>query len=365
VALTLFVVLLLAGGPTPPNYIPNPPLAVQSQQPITCMHTRLDGEVTDAAVYRTLTLVREMGAPAIVEFFYWAYIEPTPGNFDWSQPDRIINMARGQGLTVIARLGVVPAWARPDPALQATSLNSLSSDYFDEYAAFVGAFAARYAGIVDQIIPWNEPNLAFEWGYRQVLPSQYVELLRQVHQAAHAGNPNVQILGGALAPTLENSANAQSDLGYLRGIYQAGGAAYFDALAVHTYGFTLPPEDPPHPNALNFRRYELLRQVMQSYGDADTPVYITETGWNDHPRWVHAVRPGRRLVYTLEALQYAATAWPEVRNLCFWFFRAPTLYRTYQDYFAFVTVEFRAKPIYQEVQAWARGWPATGELPNE
>mgnify|MGYP005843266395 CR=1 FL=1 len=335
---------------------PEPPQTVDTRHPILCVHTRLDGEVSDVNIYRSLQMVREMGAPTIVQLFLWAYLEPREGVFDWVHADRIIDMAHHQGLRVIARLGIVPAWARPDPDVQPTSLNYLPPERYDDYARFVAAFAARYRGIVDHIIPWNEPNLAFEWGYRQVLPAEYVDLLRRVYVAAHAANPDVVILGGALAPTLEmeGSPNATNDVTYLRRMYEAGARPYFDALAVHTYGFTLPPDDPPAPDRLNFRRFELLLTVMAEFDDAAKPVYITESSWNDHPRWVHAVRPGQRVQYTLDALRYAESAWPTVEKLCFWYFRAPVLHRTYQDYFAFVTIDFRPRPIYEEVRAWAR-----------
>ena len=52
------------------------------------------------------------------------------------------------------------------------------------------------------LIIWNEPNLAFEWGYRQPNPQDYVRLLQAVYQPVHTANPNVTILAGGLAPTL-------------------------------------------------------------------------------------------------------------------------------------------------------------------
>ncbi|HRE49049.1 MAG TPA: beta-galactosidase [Aggregatilineales bacterium] len=348
--------LIVQIRPPPARLLPTPPQTVQTAHPITCVHTRLDGEVTDLAIAQTLRMVREMGASTIVNLFLWAYLEPAEGYYDWSHSDRIIAAARHEGLTVIARLGFVPAWARPKEKADPSFLNWLTPAYFERYARFVAAFAKRYAGQVTHIIPWNEPNLAFEWGYRSVTPAEYVDLLRAVYRAAHAANPSVIILGGALAPTVERSANALDDRLFLEGLYAAGGGAYFDALAIHTYGFTRPALDPPAADRLNYRRYELLLEVMAANGDGEKPIYITESSWNDHPRWIHAVPPAMRITSTLDALRYTETAHPTIRNLCFWYFRSPILHRTYQDYFAFVTVDFRPRPIYDEVQRWARGW---------
>jgi polysaccharide biosynthesis protein PslG len=345
-------------APAQPRLIPGPPQVVTTQHPVVCVHTRLTDEVEDWKIQRTLQLVREMGASTIVDFFPWAYIEVGEGVFDWHHPDRIIGMAHQEGLRVIARLGIVPGWARPDPRKQETSLNYLTPDRFGDYAEFVAAFAARYRGQVIGVIAWNEPNLGFEWGYQAMPPpSQYVELLRQIHAAVRPANPDMILMGGALAPTLEpvGSPNGMNEIDYLRQMYEAGAAPYFDALAVHSYGFTDSADADPAPDRLNFRRFELLLAVMRQYGDGDKPVYITESGWNDHPRWTRAVRPGLRLQYTLDSFRLAERNWPTVKNVCIWYFRAPLPVLSYPDYFAFVTTEFRVKPIYSAVQDYALG----------
>ena len=361
--LRTYVVLyfLLPLSPAPPRVVPEPRQTVETSHPILCVHTRLIDEVEDWKVQKTLQLVREMGASTIVEFFPWAYAETNRSTYNWDGFDRIISMAHQEGIQVIARLGLVPGWARPKPLVQESSLNYLTPDHYDDYANFVGAFAARYRGKADLIIAWNEPNLGFEWGSRDVTPAEYVQFLQKVYKAAHGANPDVVLLGGALAPTIEppGSPNGMNDIEFLRRMYQAGGAPYFDALAVHTYGFTYPPDQAPGPELLNFRRFELLRDVMREFGDGDKPVYVTESSWNDDPRWVNAVRPDQRLRYTLDSLRMVEQDWPTVKKLCFWYFRAPTLTLRYPDYFAFVTPEFRIRPIYSAVQAWARGWDQT------
>ena len=108
------------------------------------------------------------------------------------------------------------------------------------------------------------------------------------------------ILAAGLAPTLEppGSAAGLNDITYLDELYDAGRKTYFDALAIHTYGFTEPPDDPPAFDKLNFRRAELLRDVMVRHGDGDKPAVITETGWNDNPRWTKAVSPSQRIADT-------------------------------------------------------------------
>ncbi len=358
VRLLIVVVLLRQITPAGVRAPLDTPQTVQTAAPHVCTHTRLIDEVSEARIQQSLRAVREMGATHIVEFFPWAYIEYAPGAYDWTQTDLILKHAENQGVQIIARMGLVPEWARPDPEAQPTTFNFLPYDQFDAFARFAAVFAARYAGRIDQLIIWNEPNLAFEWGYRPVDPAAYVELLRAVYARAHAANPNVLVLAGALAPTLEpaGSGSGLNDILYLEAMYEAGAAPYFDALAVHTYGLGQPPAADPDPQQLNYRRVELLREVMVTYGDEDKQVVITETGWNDHPRWTYSVRPSQRAAYTVEALAYAAENWPWAAQVCLWALRYPRDTYSYPDNYTLITPDFQIKPIYYAVQAYARGW---------
>ena len=160
-------VAVIAGlVPTQPRVLLGVPHTVETEKPQLCMHTRLIDEVEAWKIQRSLALVREMGAPTIVEFFPWAYIEGSEDRYDWTTADRIIELARNEGLHIIARLGLVPEWARSrgENSAEFTTFNTLPEAAYPDFADFVADFAARYAGIVDEVIIWHEPNLAFEWG---------------------------------------------------------------------------------------------------------------------------------------------------------------------------------------------------------
>ena len=321
---------------------------VHANHPIVAVHTRLTDEVEEWKIQRTLQMAREMGATTIVELFPWAYYQDQSGGIAWEHPDLVVNHAYAQGLNVIARIGLTPEWARPAN----TPLNYLDADGYDDFAVFAAAFAARYQGKVTHIIVGNEPNLSFEWGYRTTTPQDYADLLSVVYPAIKAANPDIMVLGGALAPTIEPEGSpwGTNDLIYLDRLYTAGAAEFFDGLAVHTYGLTFPPEVEPGETLLNFRRVELLREIMVAHGDADIPIFITESGWNDHPRWTRAVRPGQRIQYTLDALAYAEDNWPYVETMAIWAFRFPTPTKSFMDYYTLVTPEFVPKPIYEAIK---------------
>ncbi|MEA3485548.1 MAG: endo-1,4-beta-xylanase, partial [Candidatus Aerophobetes bacterium] len=303
-------------------------------------------------IKRTLEMVREMGAPWIVEYFPWAYCEPRKGHFDWGHADLVVDHALAQGLTVIARLGFVPEWARPEDSV----FSYLDEEHYGDFGDFVHAFVEHFKGRVRYIVVWNEPNVSSEWGCRPVDPEGYTELLKIAYERAKEANPEVKVLAGALAPTLAGEGDewGMNDLLYLQCMYDAGRKDCFDILAVHAYGWSFPPDDPPAPDKINFRRVELLQEVMVKNGDADRKVIVTEGGWNDHPRWTKAVRPAQRIKYTIRAYE-KALEWDWCQALVIWAFRYPRSAHTYQDYFTFVAADFLPKPIYLEVQRYAKG----------
>ena len=352
----LLLVTLFVGGlqvaPAPAVQV-GPPRTVVTVNPKMGVHTRLTDEVEEWKIQRTLEMVREMGAPWDVEYFPWGYYEPKKGQYDWGHADTVVNHAVAQGLTVIGRIDYVPEWARPPR----TTFRYLDEAHFADLGDFVYAFVSHFRGRVPYIVIWNEPNLSMEWGQRPVDPAAYVRLLRICYQRAKEADPSVHVVAAGLAPTTEppGSEWGMDDLVYLQRMYDAGAKGTFDAMAIHAYGWTFPPDDPPSPDTVNFARAELIHQVMVKNGDGDKPCLITEGGWNDHPRWTRAVKPAQRIVYTIRAYEKALEEWDWCKAVALWAFRFPWPQGTYQDYFSFVAVDFTPRPIYLEVQRYARG----------
>jgi polysaccharide biosynthesis protein PslG len=331
------------------------PRTVETRNGKIGVHTRLTDEVEPWKIQRTLEMVRDMGSPWIVEYFPWAYYEPSKGHYDWAHPDLVVEHALAQGLTVIARIDMVPAWARP---LETTS-RYLARENYADYANFVNAFARHFRGKVKYVVIWNEPNLTLEWGQRPPDPVAYAELLALAYARAKEADPNVQVLAAGLAPTLEppGSPLGLDDLVFLESALAAGAGEHMDGLALHAYGLTFSPDDPADRQQLNFSRVELLHDALVRAGRGDLPCYITEGGWNDHPRWTRAVRVYERMAYTVRAYDKALREWPWCRAVCLWVFRYPWPQGSYQDYSTFVTPGFIPKPIYGEVRHYARGEP--------
>ncbi len=332
-----------------------PQQAVQTINPKIGVHTRLTDEVEEWKIQRTLEMVREMGSPWIVEYFPWAYYEPSKGRFDWGHADMVTDHAINQGLRVIARVDFVPEWARPEE----TTFRYLDRAHFADYGDFVHRFVEHFTGRIGHIVIWNEPNLSFEWGYRTPDPEAYTELLCTAYDRAKEADPAVQVLAAGLAPTLAPPGDpwGMDDLLFLQRMFDAGAGACMDGLAVHAYGMTFPPDDPADAEQINFARAELVREVMVRNGEGGKPAYITEGGWNDHPRWTKAVRPYQRIEYTVRAYEKALREWDWCEAMALWAFRYPWAQGNYQDSFAFVTTSFVPKPVYSDVRNYAQGLP--------
>ncbi|HET7377048.1 MAG TPA: beta-galactosidase, partial [Anaerolineae bacterium] len=136
-AVLILVWLLAVQWPGGPLVTVGPPQSVVTNNPKVGIHTRLTDEAAPWKVQHTLQMVREMGAPWIVEFFPWAYLEPSQGTFAWEHADEVVDQAQAQGLTVIARLGLVPVWARPDPQVRETTFTYLDAEHYKAFGDFV------------------------------------------------------------------------------------------------------------------------------------------------------------------------------------------------------------------------------------
>jgi hypothetical protein len=266
---------------------------------------------------RSLFLAQAAGFDTVVQVFPWREIEPTQGQFHWEVTDQVVAGAEYYGLDLVVRLDQHPAWVSDvSPPLNAPP------DALGHYQHFVERVAWRYRGRVRAYIIWNEPNLALEWGGEPPDPAAYVQLLRVGYQAVKAGDPDALVVAAGLAPTNGDGESAMDERDFLRGMYQAGAAPYFDVLGVHAYGFGLAPDAPVETNdGLVFRRLEELRAVMLGNGDGARPIWITEMGWTveapaDQPDI--AVSLEEQASYLNDALDQTRREWPWVELVTVW-----------------------------------------------
>lgn len=274
------------------------------------IHTLRAGE-------RMLSLAAAAEFDTVVQLFAWREIEPTPDQFHWEAADQVVAAAEYYCLDLVVRLDQHPAWVSDvDVSLNAPPEN------LDDYADYVQRVAERYRGRVRAYIIWNEPNLAIEWGGQRPDPAGFTRLLAAGYRAVKAGDPQALVVAAGLAPTNSRDEQAMDERDFLREMYRAGAAAYFDVLAAHPYSFGQPPDAPAsdsdHPA---FDRLVQLREIMVAFGDRHKPVWITEMGWTVMPPPEQpdiGVSPQQQAAYLVQALDIIRQQWPWVKLVTVW-----------------------------------------------
>jgi hypothetical protein len=294
---------------------------------------------------QSLALAKAAGFDSVVQVFAWREIEPTRGQFHWEVTDQVLAAAEYYGLDLVVRLDQHPAWvSQVQPPLNAPP------DVLADYQRFVERVAWRYRGRIQAYIIWNEPNLALEWAGRAPDPAAYVALLKAGYHGVKAGDPQALVVAAGLAPTNGHGALALDERAFLRAMYQAGAAAYFDVLGAHPYGFDLPPEAPVSLNeGLVFGRLAELRAIMLDYEDGGKPVWITEMGWTvqappDQPDI--AVSPDQQATYLVAAVERVRREWPWVELVTVWNLSRPAPEDPFGGY-SLIDAEGKPRPAYE------------------
>ncbi len=226
-----------------------------------------------AQVARTL---RDHGFRFVRQPVLWRSIEPAKGQFQWEQYDRIITELAREKLTVIAVLQGTPNWAldptggktRDGPPEDTANLD-----------AFAKAFTTRYKEKAPFIQIWNAPNDPDNWSGERATGRQFLPLLAAGYNGAKAGFGEVSVI----TPELDARAAAhggESDLDFLKQLYDAGGSGFFDIVAIQLDGGTWSPDDRRiDANRLNLSRAILFRELTVRENDARTPIWATSYGW--------------------------------------------------------------------------------------
>ena len=353
-----------------PDGFPAP--VAEAGVPILGVNVALE-QYDDEGLEAALTRIVEGGFVWVRQPFYWSQIEPScgtgflaclggrleslPHRFDWTVPDRIMAaLARHPELRPVAVLddcrGAVAA-PLPPPADP------------DRFAAFAGAFAARYGAQVDYYQVWDEPNLAAHWGGGPVNPPAYADLLARTARAIRAADPDSRILLAGLAPTVETGPQNLSDVRYLEQLYQAGAAPHFDIVAGKPYGFNTGPDDRRvDETVLNFSRVLLLREVMVRHGDADKAVWASQWGWNAlPPTWTGApsvwgqTDETTQAARTVTALERARAEWPWAGAFFLDHLQPAVPLDDPHWGFALIGRDDAPRPLYDAVAAWAAALP--------
>ncbi len=275
-----------------------------------------------------INAVAGMGFGWIKQQVEWIVYEPSKGNFQWGELDRLVNSANAAGIKVLFSVLRSPKWANAEPDGPPQNFNDLGD--------FFAAMASRYKGRVHAYEVWNEQNLAREWRGHGLSASRYVELLRICYNRIKAADPDAVVVAGALTPTgVNDPAIAIDDRLFLRQMYEAGLRGVSDAVGVHPSGFANPPDSswpnnlsaaPSHNNHPSFyfrNTMEDYHNIMVEYGDGRKQLWPTEFGWavsaSPHPGYEYAAynNEGTRAQWLVRAYQMGKS-WGWVGPMFLW-----------------------------------------------
>ena len=186
-------------------------------------------------------LARDAGVKWSREEFQWHRIEPRPGEFEWSYYDRMVETALDHGIQIYGLLAYWSSWAQ-----------AYTPEGIEAYARWAAAVVRRYRDRIRHWEVWNEPNIFFWRGPRDM----YADLLKKAYAAIKDVDPAAQVLGLSTAGIDTPFIARMLDLD-----------APFDALTIHPYR--------KHLDETSFMRE--LREVRALVGGR--PVWITEMGW--------------------------------------------------------------------------------------
>ncbi len=267
---------------------------------------------------RTIDLdnIRLMQFTHIKQRFAWTDIEPVQDEWHWDKADGVVDEVEYRGFKLVARVDSAPSWAMLPPGDPATPPVDLAA-----WATYCGTLAARYQGRIAAYQVWNEPNLDREWFDQPPNAAGYVTLLRACTEAIRAADPDAIIISAGLAPTGTQPPEAIPDMDYLRQMYAADAARWFDVLGLNAPGYKAPPElSPDEAEAefgnrwMCFRHVEDMRGIMVEEGDGSKQIALLEVGWTIDPRpgtnytWL-AVSEDQQAQYLVGAYRYAAEHW--------------------------------------------------------
>jgi hypothetical protein len=268
---------------------------------------------------RAAALAQAAGCKWSREEFLWHRIEPRRGEFDWSFYDAVVETATRHGICIY---GLIDYWSEWAEAYTPAGIA--------DYARYCTALVSRYRDRIKHWEVWNEPNIFFWQGPREM----YVDLLKAAYQAIKAADPEAQVLG---------CSTAGIDTGFIRMVAERGGI--YDLLTIH-----------PYRGSLDDRGF--IRELQETaaltealYGDPK-PVWITEMGWSTQ---VQGGVSERQQAGLLARCYLAAVASGACQNISWYDFREDGADPFYNEHhFGVLRHDLTPKPAYRAFATVAR-----------
>jgi len=261
-------VVIIAGNPVAPTVAPPPPSAGPVAPP-SSGPTLYGVQAHWAALYneetrmeRTATQIADLGVGWTKMQVRWgdedAFYDCS-GNFgfDWNHTNQVINIAGSKGLRVLYSVVTSPPCTHPG-----NSDAGAAPDDPNQFAAFVGELASRYAGRGIAIEIWERPNAT-----QNLDAARYTQMLAASYNKIKAADRGIIVISGAPAPYV--SGGDTDPLTYLQQMKAAGADKYMDCIGVYFNDSTAPPGGGPFQSFLQGYQTRMGKQAcITSFGVA-------------------------------------------------------------------------------------------------
>jgi hypothetical protein len=265
--------------PTTPSPLPARPAPAQVAFGASVNRLFNDGDWTVAQISAEVHSLAATGATEARADALWEASEPdAPSDghhhYDWLFDDTIAGDLAAVGLRWLPVLDYSAPWAR-----SVVGQDHSPPAHIDDYAAYAGAFAARYgpggsfwrahpslpAEPVTTIEVWNEEDDAASW-YPTPSAGAYDAMYQLTREAIDEVDPQARVIVGGLV-------NPQA---FLPAMIAADPAltGHIDGVAIHPYGAT---------PALVVKRVRDARHALDLLHMHSVPLYVTEFGWSVSP----------------------------------------------------------------------------------
>ncbi|MFO0793483.1 MAG: carbohydrate binding domain-containing protein [Candidatus Brocadiaceae bacterium] len=209
----------------------------------------------------------------------WSSIEPTEGEFVWTDFDNFLNAATKRGIRILPNLGSGCNYAQPDvpPNLPTWLANDARSKIVYngtkkvylfpilEWRNFVKACVTRYKGRITHWEILNEPG-------SYLTPAQYVSYLQAAFEEIKAADPAAKVIG--ICETQQGATTTQ----FLKDCYNNVPSAvnYCDIISFHGYKARLDGTvfSPPHISAE--KGISDMKAAMNIYGAGSKELWMSE-----------------------------------------------------------------------------------------
>ena len=176
----------------------------------------------------------------------------------------VLDSAEREGVAALPILNTAPRAVLPVAEKQ--------DEFIAAFRPFVADVMRRFGDRFPAIEIWNEPNLPRWWNIPN--PTNYLAVLKAAYEEIKAASPGTLVCLGGVSDV---------GLGYIRAIYELGGAPFFDVVCCHPYTIPFAPE------GVLDAKLAKLRALMAEFGDAEKPIWITEVGFPTHRNGVGTV----------------------------------------------------------------------------